>query len=187
MISLIHAWCYIDWSLGWFVQEITWNEIHDYTKVWNTIYNIHLVLKRTPIFPFRHILKILYHYIFGLSQISKKKRFPNLSMEISCRYIHFIQTFKIMGSPHSLPLSCVDRNLSQKILTAWWEVQLHFDGGFNTIQIQFQMVSHFYRCFGLLNFCEKVVSSGCRNPSKVADTSNIQTPPSTSFWKLNNF
>lgn len=106
-------------------------------------------------------------------------------MEIGSRYIHFIQTFKIMGSPHSLPLSCVDRNLSQKILTAWWEVQLHFDGGFNTIQIQFQMVSHFYRCFGLLNFCEKVVSSGCRNPSKVAD--NIQTPPSTSFWKFNNF
>lgn len=32
-------------------------------------------------------------------------------MEISCRYIHFIQTFKIMGSPHSLPLSGVDRKL----------------------------------------------------------------------------
>lgn len=30
-------------------------------------------------------------------------------MEISFRYIHFIQTFKIMGSPHSLPLSGVDR------------------------------------------------------------------------------
>lgn len=103
------------------------------------IYNIHLVLKKTPIFPFRHILKILYHYIFGLSQISKKKkRFPNLSMEISCRYIHFIQTFKIMGSPHSLPLSCVDRNLSQKILTAWWEVQLHFDGVLTRFRYNFK-------------------------------------------------